>query len=187
MGQVPAGLPNKVSSTCDGLTLIWWLPPQRCWMWRVCIWLMASSTGVFMPPMVLSGSRGALPARSCLKGSLLQRDLQAWSHFLLSTVLWVSFHYVHSTDDKIEASKGEVTSVSHTWASWLTDVSRNPQCPMLPGLDSFAGVHGHRWHTLYIQIHSSELKEPVTPESSGHPQPQLHENWLSTGIWALVI
>ena len=30
VGRVPAGLPNKVSSTYDGLTLPRWLPRQRC-------------------------------------------------------------------------------------------------------------------------------------------------------------
>lgn len=65
-GRVPAGLPNRVSSTYDGLALT----RQRCLRWSVCIPLTASSTGVFMLLGVPGDSGRALPARPCLQGSL---------------------------------------------------------------------------------------------------------------------
>ena len=134
---------------------------------------MASSTGVFMLSVVLGDSRGALLARPCLQGSRLQRALQA----LISSSQHsceVASHYFHSTDDKAEASKGVVTSISHTYKAEhrLADVGLYPQHPLLPGLDSRGDP---RAPVARARHQKRQLRNPGACEPGkfqGRPQPQ---------------
>ena len=128
---------------------------------------MASSTGVFMLSVVLGDSRGALLARPCLQGSLLQRALQA----LISSSQHsceVASHYFHSTDDKAEASKGVVTSISHTYKAEHLGSLTSVFTLSIPCSQAWtlSGTLGHQWRAPDIRKGSSEIREPASLGSS---------------------